>query len=866
GIPDGQDSMDKTGIALDWSAYVDMDGSEPEADRIVVAVNTDGSYTSSGASDKIPDVQDVDSDNDGLNDGQEDRSRLFNRYAKAYFYKYDSLNLQPYPDSNGETAECDLSKWGQDAQNTGIYWGIFKASGTVSQDETVPSTYIDVPQEYNMFNNFSLEDGQGFFILACVNKSVVANHNYNGKYDKGLGETDLHTPDTDEDCVCDHEGPGCAEVDKFTSVISSGKCFDVDHNSTHTMDNPLWLNDGCPEKASPTNQCSPACLENEVLEYMKTNASEWVVETGGTLSMKDENTNGTPDLFEQTVTETDPDTGVEFTRPNWQLILQSCSDIDKDGIPDCVERTDGKCASGSQIKYLDPYKKDTDGDGLVDGMEGGDSDVCPFTAASSSQSDAFNGVTSNYSCNARQIYTTGAIQKILACFIDRDGDALRDCEEDLDMNGQVAAPILGIEGIIKSESDPLNVDTDADSLEDFTEVNGWPYRTNPNAADTDADGMLDKEEDRDANLLIAITLQEGQGCQAGVTSDTDPRYADTDGDGLSDSMEIAGSIMSPSNFMTLIGDPLIWGQGGIPHASSPVATDSDGDGLKDNEEYNGSVITYFDSNPCMIDSDGDSKHDKDELPGCRLNADPNCVGSESGSTAMGVDSDSDGLSDGLEIMLGTNPNNPDTDGDGVWDGIEDANHNGIYEPSLGETNPGIDTNGDGIPDGFDTDMDGLSDGLELRYGTDPTNTDTDSDCILDGIEDSNLNGQYNMGTETDARSSDTDGDGLPDGWVASSGMGEDLNCNGVRDQDVDGRYLETDPRSPDSDMDGISDYEEMMQGGYFNPADNLNRATTGREGCSLVGTQSAAAPTSVFYLLGLMIAAVRLLRRRKTSA
>ena len=48
----------------------------------------------------------------------------------------------------------------------------------------------------------------------------------------------------------------------------------------------------------------------------------------------------------------------------------------------------------------------------------------------------------------------------------------------------------------------------------------------------------------------------------------------------------------------------------------------------------------------------------------------------------------------------TDPTNPDTDGDGVPDGVEDANHNGAYEPELGETSPlvndaGHDGGGDG---------------------------------------------------------------------------------------------------------------------------------------------------------------------------
>ena len=58
-----------------------------------------------------------------------------------------------------------------------------------------------------------------------------------------------------------------------------------------------------------------------------------------------------------------------------------------------------------------------------------------------------------------------------------------------------------------------------------------------------------------------------------------------------------------------------------------------------------------------------------------------------------IDSDGDGLSDEEELLLGTDPYNPDTDGDGLTD----------YE--------------------------------EVRiYGTDPLNPDTDGDGYLDGEE------------------------------------------------------------------------------------------------------------------------------------
>jgi|SRR5829696_1212544 len=113
------------------------------------------------------------------------------------------------------------------------------------------------------------------------------------------------------------------------------------------------------------------------------------------------------------------------------------------------------------------------------------------------------------------------------------------------------------------------------------------------------------------------------------------------------------------------------------------------------------------------------------------------------------DADYDGLTDAQEIILGTDPNNPDTDGDGLADGNEvhgiACHYNGVIVNSI--TNPlNPDSDGDTLTDGqecltlgtypnaTDSDVDGLADNEELVYGTTPSVADTDYDIYLDGAE------------------------------------------------------------------------------------------------------------------------------------
>ncbi|MBM4164442.1 MAG: hypothetical protein FJ222_08380, partial [Lentisphaerae bacterium] len=102
-----------------------------------------------------------------------------------------------------------------------------------------------------------------------------------------------------------------------------------------------------------------------------------------------------------------------------------------------------------------------------------------------------------------------------------------------------------------------------------------------------------------------------------------------------------------------------------------------------------------------------------------------------------TDTDGDGLPDEWEIEHGLNPLDPDTDGDGILDGEDDDDLDGMENASewLAGTNPNDPQTMPGIFDGdLDTDGDGLTNREEQRYGSHPGKPDTDDDGMEDGVE------------------------------------------------------------------------------------------------------------------------------------
>lgn len=256
------------------------------------------------------------------------------------------------------------------------------------------------------------------------------------------------------------------------------------------------------------------------------------------------------------VDELDP-ANLDPCRP---VVVAGCgSDSDGDGLSDANEAAlgtdpnaedsddDGE-SDGVEVGVDVDAPLDSDGDGLIDALEGDDADD---DADGDGTADELDGT------NLDPCLPT----PVAACALDGDGDGLSDANE----------AVLG--------TDPNDADTDADGEDDGIEVG--PDRGAP--LDGDGDGAIDALEgddaDDDADADGVVDEQDGSDgdpCQPDDEASPCPT-GDSDGDGLSNAQE------------QLLG-------------TDPLDDDSDGDGERDGDEVGDDATD-------ALDSDGDGTID-----------------------------------------------------------------------------------------------------------------------------------------------------------------------------------------------------------------------------------------------------------------
>ena len=374
---------------------------------------------------------------------------------------------------------------------------------------------------------------------------------------------------------------------------------------------------------------------------------------------------------------------------------------------------------------------------------------------------------------------------------------------------------------------PFSNDSDLDGMPDGWENAHGLDPTDPfdRDEDLDVDGInLNPYEDSlidhnwtnlDEYRYIASTPEGWNG--------TDPRLTDTDGDGLVDGAEYWGWFFSQTNFTCHyeIGEyvcddaqgeaarqvyALGWqgtqASGATDRATDPTNPDTDQDGMPDgweiaNRRWIGT--TFHGGNEWSMDpmdpTDADEDADSDGLTNiCEYQWELTLqAGLESGLPSYGESIEA------IQNWTKIDPNNPDSDGDSLPDGWEAR-----YSCDWLLTNVGINplngsdalTNPDG--DGYDVDRDGvispdeaLNNWMEyhLKDAIILGNITVDGDSLPAGFENSLWDASWLSGASrpfgesispnvaaltpgiiltdigsSNPLSSDSDGDGMPDGW------------------------------------------------------------------------------------------------------
>ena len=548
--------------------------------------------------------------------------------------------------------------------------------------------------------------------------------------------------------------------------------------------------------------------------------------------------------FEVYYSGTDPtnDNSDGIGLDDWLDIFEaSTNDTDGDGLNDSYEVDIG----------TNPLKRDTDDDYFIDGAEKAYWEWMGYNVTDDIDEGGEHFLNDSNSDFGDSVYGEGLNSSV---WYDLNYPLL--VWDNDTFFGVDYYELDGIE-VLRTLTNPAEFDSDDDGFADGGEVLYWKVQ-GLDGADSDGDGT--------------INVMDG----------------DSDGDGLSDGFEIYSFLnwtniteiekitfysiwecyylyimnLSEDNlteyypfnlaldfqeyeFMNYLNQSL---QRPLPMVL-PANADTDDDGLSDYYEFyypdvtinpNGSIsfgAIYEDSpifnasqfslpNPFWNDTDLDGFLDGQEydwgysvvfpdtdfdlLPDSIEDADGDGVKDATETGAKLWDSDSDIMDDGYEVLYGFDPLDPD---DAMYDNDTDGydfDRNGSvagseqffnYEEYLARTDPF----------NSDTDDDGMNDGFEAYYELDPRNDiDADYDNDDDGIGWYGYKGinnpltnleEYNL--NTDPNDNDTDDDQLPDGWEVHFYLDP----------------LDADDADDDTDSDGLNNTAEYTNELYPNNND-----------------------------------------------
>jgi len=478
-----------------------------------------------------------------------------------------------------------------------------------------------------------------------------------------------------------------------------------------------------------------------------------------------------------------PDTQISGDR-DWR----QATDKDGDGIPDITDADD----DNDGILDTDEGTDDADQDGLPNNLDlDSDNDGLPDIIEAGGNDQDGNGFPGSGLIGAT-VDANG-----LPLILSGTPISINDTQDDFDGDG------------IKNF---LDIDSDNDGVFDAVEAGGTDAngdgRVGPGVAnDIDADGFPD----------IIDPVNNSNGAALGIrlpnlNSDSAqlPNYLDldSDDDGIPDVIEAGG--IDPDNNGVI-------GTGAI--------TDTDGDGASDLVDSNNGGTPLINGdidgdgilNTMDLDSDGDGLRDVLEAGGIDNDVDGRIgSGAITDANGNGWSNITDPTNGGIPLLLpntdgigGANYLDIDSDNDGIVDIIEAQTTAGYQAPL------GVDTDGDGIDNRFDTNNGGTALIPVNTDGTDNpdyTDTDTDNDTFSDQLE--GYDTDNNSIANTLPSGNDSDNDGLDNAFDAdastTNAAGSTNGQTPTSFPDLANPGGDRDWRQAlDSDGDGISDSVDL---------------------------------------------------------
>ncbi|WP_165929477.1 T9SS type A sorting domain-containing protein [Pseudocnuella soli] len=860
--------------------------------------------------DPIPNNLDQDDDNDGIPDiveyahlnianldafGDGDGDGILNyvdqtpgaaTVAPAFIdINDDGVNDVYDADLDGRVNQIDL-----DSDNDGIP-DLVEAGGVDTNGDGLVDVAIDSDND-GLYNQYDAQSGG----IAITNTFNLDTDGDGVKNFIDLDSDNDGIPDVAEAGGVDQDGDG--RIDNYNDSDSDGfdDTVDSDVGNDGTAENAASVllktnadanNDGRPDSYPyGVHNTDGRALPNPYDLDSDNDGISDIIEVGGTDTNNDGKVDNFVDADKDGLTDDrDTDVGNDGIAENIaKAWLPTGPDINNDGHADSYPK-----ANADGGGRPNPYDLDSDGDGIPDLIEAGGIDSNGDGRIDNIADADNNGWQNAYDptqggINIRTLDANGAtagggvfdfdgdgIPNYLDLDSDNDGipdiieaggtdanndgraDATADADDDgfLDnydpINNGTNAAIAGATPLITTATIGINNLPTAYSAGDNFDGDILPNHLD---LDTDGDGIIDN---REAGLNNYDTNSSGT-IGAGDTG-----FTDTNSDGWADAIDNLAGISLPNtdvrggaNYLDIDADDdgildNVEGQSTTGFIA-PVSGDTDGDGISNaydtNSAFGGPGIVPVNTDGTdvadYLDLDSDNDGFGDRLEGWDTDGNRNINGTEKAYVGN-TDSDGDGLLDEYDTATGYTPVNGiapasypnivvpstperdwreavNTDGDPLPDGTDtdddndgipdlmesggidplgDADNDGI--PNYTDRLPGgslptfVDANNDGISDVFDFDRDGIINSLDL---------DSDNDGIPDIIEAGGVDADFNG--RVDGVFADTDGDGLANAYDPNNG-GTALGTANA-DGDTQPNFLDL-----DSDNDGIPDLIE--QGG-----------------------------------------------------